>query len=96
MTTTYTLTRSDDELLDEIVEPAVKALTHDGEIKNINISRPPNGDIIARLTTVAEPLSLLVWYRGSEETVVETRERVYSDLQDALAESSFAWGQLRE
>lgn len=92
---TRSLIRSNDQIIDEIVSPVTNRLMKKSEIKNVSINRSGNGDVLAIIETLAEPLYLLIWYRGNEETVEETLFRVHSDLQDDLAESSFAWGEKR-
>lgn len=52
-------------------------------------------EIVAVIETVAEPLELILWCHGSDETVDETAARVRSELQDNLAQSSFAWDEQR-
>ncbi|NUL59740.1 hypothetical protein [Brevibacterium luteolum] len=52
-------------------------------------------EIVAVIETVAEPLELILWCHGSDETVDETAARVRSELHDNLAQSSFASGALR-
>ncbi|MCT1656006.1 MULTISPECIES: hypothetical protein [Brevibacterium] len=57
--------------------------------------RGERGDIVAVIETVAEPLELPLGCEGSDETADETAERICSELQDNLAQPSFARGELR-
>lgn len=92
---TYSLTMSNALLLEKLVTPAVQELMRVDEVRGVSVRRRRGGDIVTVIDTVAEPLELLLWYEGSDETLDETAARVRSDLQDSLAESSFAWGELR-
>lgn len=93
---TYSLTASNQLLLDEVVNPVLNKLLKEGELQGVHIRRAKGGDILAVVSAGGETFELLLWYAGCEDTVEETRAGFYSELQDALAESSFAWGELRE
>lgn len=86
-------------VLEHIVSPVLQSMLRAQELDMIElVSTPsPNGGAIAlHLRACDEEFTWFVIVPGQDpETVEDARTRLASELQDFIAESAFAWGQLR-
>jgi hypothetical protein len=82
------------ELLDEVVLPVLRALTHPGEIEAVSVEHV-DGEVWAEVTLRGEIFRDAVWSPSVEEAPADARDRLASDLQDFISESRFARGEQR-
>ncbi|GAA3837723.1 hypothetical protein KACC15558_19810 [Brevibacterium ammoniilyticum] len=85
--------------MERIVQPAIDRILREGELDRLDLVEEPRGRnfLLVRVTACGEEfeLALHVPLAGAEEEIADMAERFFSDLQDFVAESSFAWGELR-
>lgn len=84
--------------IDEIVFPALHRLLKDGELDRVSVeSDGPNLRMLwARLCVRGERIRVLVSDSDVTEPLEEAKQRFFEQLQSEIAETSFAWGELRE
>lgn len=84
--------------IDYIVVPAIQKLLSDTEFERLSIKTKGNklGVLQAKIRACGETFSIVMHDSESEENLAEAKERFFDQLQSEIAESSFAWGQLRE
>jgi hypothetical protein len=88
-------------LLSEVVLPVLAILTPQGELESVAVRRtgndePDPGSHIVQLRLVGEPFSWFAHVPGQvDEDYGQMRTRLASELQDFIAESKFAWAELR-
>lgn len=88
---------TDEELMELVVRPAVDRIFQPGEINDARLapgSVEPR-DLVYRITVGDEEFEPRVRLHGFSLTVEFVAQQFFDDLQDAVAESSFAWGELR-
>ena len=86
---------TDDELMNLVVDPAVERIFRDGELDSVRMIREDDGSLLVEFTAGDEQVGSWLHVPDVEISVEELTERVVSDLQDFVAQSSFAWGELR-
>lgn len=81
-----------------IVIPAIKQLLSDNEFEHLSIETDGNNLnlFLAKIRACGETFSVVMDDSESEEDLTEAKERFFDQLQSEIAESRFAWGQLRE
>jgi hypothetical protein len=84
-----------DEVLRQIVQPALDALTRPGEVTSVKAEERSDGRVEVELEFGGESFSFYAW-----QPDVSIRGRTWlgmfaSDLQDFIAEIRYAWGTLR-
>lgn len=89
----------DDQIMERIVRPAIDRILREGELDRLDLVEESRGRnfLLVRVTACGEEfeLALHVPLAGDEEEIADMAERFFSELQDFVAESSFAWGELR-
>lgn len=82
--------------IQEILAPVLGALLSHDEVDSIHITRSDSGQLTLHLSACGEPSSFYLWAPDwSRESDAEVRRRLASELQDFIAESTFAWGERR-
>ncbi|WP_193073024.1 hypothetical protein [Brevibacterium sp. FME37] len=84
--------------IDEIVFPALQRLLKEGELDGVSIeSDGPNLRMLwGRFCVRGERIRVLVSDSDITESLEEAKQRFYEQLQSEIAETTFAWGELRE
>lgn len=84
--------------IDHIVIPALRRLIRESEFEQLSTeSEGKNLNVLwARIRACGETFEILVSDAETAETKDEAKVRFFQQLQDELAESKFAWGQLRD
>lgn len=77
---------------EELASASVRVLAPDAPLSALGDDRPLGPDLQLQVFVLGE--SCIVWVDVTE-SAHDAYERVRSDLQDFVAESSFGWGQLR-
>lgn len=82
----------------EIIFPNVRRLLTEDELERIAIVSDDGSleRFTAEIQACGETFRIPLSNSAVSETVAEARQRFYDELQDAIAESRFGWGQLRE
>ncbi|MBE4694338.1 hypothetical protein M3G00_03695 [Brevibacterium casei] len=86
---------TDAELMELVVQPAIDRIFHEGELDSVELFREDDGSLLAEFIAGDEQAGSWLHTPGVEISVEDLAERVVSDLQDFVAESSFGWGELR-
>ncbi|WP_370617000.1 hypothetical protein [Mumia sp. Pv 4-285] len=82
--------------LADIVTPVVQHMLRPSEVTSIHLDRTRQGEIVLTLGTAdTNPARFFLYQPGVEQTVDEARLVFADQLQDHIAESSFAWAELR-
>ncbi|RAA70255.1 hypothetical protein DN468_31405 [Burkholderia multivorans] len=88
----------DDQVMERIVRPAVDRILRDGELDGLDIIEGRSRNLIdVRITVGDEVFTLPLTVPGADddEEIAEVAQHFFDMLQDEVAESSFAWGELR-
>lgn len=88
----------DDQIMERIVRPAVDRILREGELDGLDIiERRSRNFIDVRITVGDEVFTLPVTVPGADddEEIAEMAQEFFNMLQAEVAESSFAWGELR-
>ncbi len=89
----------DDQIMERIVRPAIDRILREGELDRLDLVEESRGRnfLLARVTACGEQFEIRIHapLADDEEEIADMAERFFSDLQDYVAESSFAWGELR-
>ncbi|WP_309132294.1 hypothetical protein [Brevibacterium sp.] len=86
----------DYDRIDEIALPALQRLLKPGELQSLSFEYSHKGELRAQMKIGEDRLSIRLSDPEVEETREEAAQRFYEDLQDFLATSELAWGELRE
>ncbi len=84
--------------MERIVRPAVDRILREGELDGLDIiERRSRNFIDVRITVGDEVFTLPVTVPGADddEEIAEMAQEFFNMLQAEVAESSFAWGELR-
>ncbi|MCU4297618.1 hypothetical protein D3I60_11090 [Brevibacterium permense] len=88
---------TDEKLMESVVRPAVERIFKPGEIDDARLvpdSIEPR-NLVYRITVGDEEFEPRVREHEFDHTVEFVAQQFFDDLQDYVAESSFAWGELR-
>ena len=88
----------DDQVMERIVRPAVDRILRDGELDRLDIIEGRSRNLIDVRITVGDEVFILpvtVPRADDDEEIAEMAQHFFDMLQDFVAESSFAWGELR-
>ncbi|RAE90624.1 hypothetical protein DN545_40070 [Burkholderia multivorans] len=88
----------DDQVMERIVRPAVDRILRDGALDGLDIIEGRSRNLIDVRITVGDEvftLPLTVPDADDDEEIAEVAQHFFDMLQDEVAESSFAWGELR-
>lgn len=77
----------------DIVQPALTVMTEEGEVRSVEVSAGRDGRIRTRVEFGEDSLVVPTWDPALPHA--KWLGRFASDLQDQIAESASAWGQLR-
>lgn len=79
----------------EVVLPVLRGLTRPDEVDDVAVARSGSA-VRVRIVLRGETWEHVLWEPSYPPwSPVEARDRLRSDLQDFIAESSFGWGQRR-
>lgn len=84
--------------MERIVRPAVDRILRDGELDRLDIIEGRSRNLIDVRITVGDEVFILpvtVPRADDDEEIAEMAQHFFDMLQDFVAESSFAWGELR-
>lgn len=83
------------EVVAEVVAPVVRGMTRPGEVDAVLVGWVDR-ELRLELTLRGETFHGPLWAPGEPPwSAPAARHRLASDLQDFIAESTFAWGELR-
>lgn len=82
-------------VLRDVLVPVLAQLLRPGELERVDL-RQDDSTVWAELTLRGEVAHLWVWTGENALSDAALRARMASDLQDFIAESTFAWGQWRD
>lgn len=85
---------TDDELMEAFVKPTIERIFKPGEIDEARFVRIGR-DLVYRITVGDDVFYPLVRPHGVGFTVGNVGQQFFDDVQDDVAESYFAWGELR-
>lgn len=82
----------------EIIFPVVRRLLTEDELERVAIVSDDGSleRFTAEIQACGETFLIPLFDSEVSSTVEEAKQRFYDELQDAIAESHFGWGQLRE
>lgn len=85
---------TDEELMEAFVRPTIERIFQPGEIDDAQLVHVDR-DLVYRITVGNDVFYPLVRPQGEGFTVESVGQQFFDDVQDDVAESSFAWGELR-
>ncbi|MCF2571609.1 hypothetical protein [Brevibacterium sp. UCMA 11754] len=85
---------TDKELLETFVKPTIERIFKPGEIDDARLVRSDR-DLIYRITVGGDVFYPIVRPHGNGFSVESVGQQFFDDVQDDVAESYFAWGELR-
>lgn len=78
----------------DLLAPTIAELFKPGELDKVDLRRTSDGAMV-RFFVGQEVFTCPIFTRGVESSEADLRDHVYDQIQDQVAESSFAWGEQR-